>query len=208
MPVTNINLTKHSNICQLGFTLIEMIIGIVIFGLALAMVTALIFPLAGRSVDPIMQVRATELAATLLREIGAKRFDENGTGSIRCNDDLNDDGDFTDTGESACTAAIDLGPETGESRNATTSNFNDVDDYNGLLQGAGQTDAVIRNSLGEVLVVDGQTLYAGFSVSVSVIYDGNLDGIADTDQTSKFVIVSVTTPGQETLQFSTYRSNY
>ena len=208
MPATKINLTRRNNIRQLGFTLIEMIVGIVIFAVALTLVTTLIFPQAGRSVDPIMQVRATELAATLLREITAKKFDENGTGSIRCNDDLNDDGDFTDTGESTCTAAIDLGPESGESRTTTASNFDDVDDYNGLLQGAGQTDSVIRNSLGEVLIVDSQTLYAGFSVSVSVIYDGNLDGIADTDQTSKLVTVSITTPGQETLQFSTYRSNY
>jgi MSHA pilin protein MshD len=203
MPV--INNTKNR---QLGFTLIEMIVGIVIFGIVLALVTTLIFPQARRSVDPIMQVRATELAATLLREISSKKFDENGTGTIRCNDDLNDDGDLDDTGEAACTAAIDLGPESGESRTATMSNFDDVDDYHGLLQGAGQTDPIIRNSLGEVLVVDGQTLYAGFSISVSVIYDGNLDGTADTDQTSKLVTVTVNTPGGEALQFSLYRSNY
>lgn len=203
MPV--INNTKNR---QLGFTLIEMIVGIVIFGIVLALVTTLIFPQARRSVDPIMQVRATELAATLLREISSKKFDENGTGTIRCNDDLNDDGDLDDTGEAACTAAIDLGPESGESRTATMSNFDDVDDYHGLLQGAGQVDPIIRNSLGEVLVVDGQTLYAGFSISVSVIYDGNLDGTADTDQTSKLVTVTVNTPGGEALQFSLYRSNY
>ena len=203
MPVTK-SINSHSS----GFTLIEMVVGIVIFGVALSLVTALIYPLSGRSVDPVMQVRATELAATLLREISAKKFDENSGGSVRCNDDLNSDGDYTDAGESACTAQINLGPDSGEFRNATTSNFDDVDDYHGLLQGAGQTDSVIRNSLGEVLVVDGQTLYAGFSLSVSVTYDGNLDGITDSDHTSKLVTVSVTTPGQEILQFSTYRSNY
>ncbi|GAA0856549.1 type II secretion system protein [Aliiglaciecola litoralis] len=204
MPVINSN---HS-VKQTGFTLIEMIVGIVIFGIALSLVTTLIFPQARRSVDPIMQVRATELAGTLLREISAKAFDENSRGSIRCNDDLNADGDFNDAGEIACTAASDLGPEPGESRTASQSNFDDVDDYNGLVQGAGQADPIIRNSLGEVLVVDGQTLYAGFSVSVSVVYDGNMDGVADINQTAKLITVNVNTPGGETLQFARYRSNY
>lgn len=189
---------------QRGFTLIEMIVGIVVFAVALTLVTTLIFPQAGRSVDPIMQVRATELAATLMREITAKSFDENGEGSIRCNDDLNDDGDFEDNGESACTNSTDLGPESGESRNATTSNFDDIDDYNGLSESAGQ----IRNSLGEVLQLSGQNLYEGFSYTVSVVYDGNLDGISDNNQGAKLITISVTTPGGEALEFATYRSNY
>lgn len=196
-----------SAIKQRGFTLIEMIVGIVIFGIALTLVTSLIFPQAGRSVDPIMQVRATELAGTLLREIGAKSFDENGTGTIRCNDDLNDDGDLEDAGESACTSAANLGFDSGESRQASKSNFDDVDDYHGLQQGAGYADPIV-NSLGEELILDGQSLYAGFSIRVSVVYDGNLDGIADSDQTAKLVTVTINTPGGEALQFATYRSNY
>ena len=196
--------TAQGTWAQRGFTLIELIIGMVVFAVALTLVTTLIFPQAGRSVDPIMQVRATELAATLLREIAAKSYDENGIGSIRCNDDLNDDGDFDDNGESSCTAAGNLGPDAGESRDATASNFDDVDDYHGLTQSAGQ----IRNSLGEVLQVAGQNLYQGFSYTVGVVYDGNTDGVADNDQRTKLISIKVTTPGQETLVFSTYRSNY
>lgn len=199
MPVTN---------KQTGFTLIEMIVGIVIFGVVLAFVTTLIFPQAGRSVDPIMQVRATELANTFLREISSKRFDENGNGTIRCNDDLDNDGDLNDTGESECTSAGNFGFDSGEQRNATLSNFDDVDDYNGLSQGAGQAELVIRNSLGEDIVVNGVNLYAGFIVNVTVVYDGNMDGTADSDQSAKLIVVTVTTPGGQDLNFSTYRSNY
>lgn len=199
MPVT-----KHNR----GFTLIEMIVGIVIFAVVLGLMTTLIFPQAGRSVDPIMQVRATELANTLLREISAKRFDENGNGNIRCNDDLNDDGDLNDAGESACTASGSFGPDAGENRNATASNYDDVDDYHNLAQGLGQTDPVIRNSLGETILIDGVNLYSGFAVNVTVVYDGNMDGAADSDQSAKLITVTVTTPGGQDLHFSTYRSNY
>lgn len=199
MPVT-----KHNR----GFTLIEMIVGIVIFAVVLGLMTTLIFPQAGRSVDPIMQVRATELANTLLREISAKRFDENGNGSIRCNDDLDNDGDLNNAGESACTASGSFGPDAGENRNAVTSNYDDVDDYHNLNQGLGQTDPVIRNSLGETILIDGVNLYSGFAVNVTVVYDGNMDGAADSDQSAKLITVTVTTPGGQDLHFSTYRSNY
>lgn len=193
-----------------GFTLIEMIVGIVIFAVVLGLMTTLIFPQAGRSVDPIMQVRATELADTFLREVSAKRFDEFGEGSIRCNDDRNDDGDLADIelGESSCTALTGFGPDFGESREALASNYDDVDDYNGLMQGRGQVDPVIRNSLGEEILINGENLYSGFSVFVSVVYDGNIDGIADANQSAKLITVTVTTPGGQDLVFSTYRSNY
>ncbi|MEP4891248.1 MAG: type II secretion system protein [Aliiglaciecola sp.] len=193
---------------QAGFTLIELIIGIVVFAIALTFITSLIFPQAGKSVDPIMQVRATELANTFIREISAMGYDENSGNSIRCNDDLNNDGDLDDAGESSCTPIGSFGPDDSEFRNNTNSNFDDVDDYHGLQQGAGYTDAVIRNSLGEILLVDGQNLYAGFSISVSVTYDGNMDGVTDTDQSAKLILVNVTTPGGETIAFSAYRSNY
>ncbi|GAB2681331.1 type IV pilus modification PilV family protein [Aliiglaciecola aliphaticivorans] len=201
MPVTNSK-------AQAGFTLIEMIIGIVVFAIALTFITTLIFPQAGKSVDPIMQVRATELANTIISEITAMGYDENSQNSVRCNDDLNDDGDLDDAGEISCTPIGNFGPDSSEFRNNTNSNFDDVDDYHGLQQGAGFSDAIIRNSLGEILLVDGQNLYAGFSISVLVTYDGNMDGVTDSDQSSKLILVYVTTPGGETIEFSAYRSNY
>ena len=155
-----------------------------------------------------MQVRATELANTFIKEITAKAYDENSLGNRRCNDDLNNDGDYDDAGEIACTASNNLGPDASETRTASLSNFDDVDDYNGLQQGRGYTDSVIRNSLGEELIIDGQNLYAGFSVSITVTYDGDLNGTSDSNQSSKLILVNVVTPGDETLQFSAYRSNY
>ncbi|MFT6209390.1 MAG: MSHA pilin protein MshD, partial [Colwellia sp.] len=74
-----------------GFTLIELVVGIVVFSIALMLFTSLIVPQAVRSVDPIFQVRATELAQSLINEIVSKPFDENSNrtgGTARCNEDL------------------------------------------------------------------------------------------------------------------------
>ena len=52
-----------------GFTLIELVIGIVVFSIALVLFTSLMVPQAIRSVDPIFQVRASELGQSLMNEI-------------------------------------------------------------------------------------------------------------------------------------------
>lgn len=171
-----------------GFTLIELVIGIVLFSIVLVIVTSLIIPQARRSVDPIMQVRAAELAQTMLSEIRSRSFDENSdrvNGLIRCGEDLIDD-----TAERGCTAEGDFGPDS-ESR----SQFDDVDDYHGLN--------VIANSLGNNIEIGGVNLYQGFSISVTVEY-ANLGTVVD----SKLITVTVTTPTGVDLVFSSYRSNF
>ena len=180
-----------------GFTLVELVIGIVVFSIVLAIVTTLIVPQAVRSVDPIYQVRATELAQSLLNEITAKSFDENSDrsgGTARCNDD----------GELACTLPANLSlSDSGESRD----NFDDVDDY---IHFDFSTD-------GPSVLVANQGLYSGFDVQVSVIYDGNRDGDYDpgldpsselVEQRAKLITLTVTTPSNETLVFAAYRSNF
>ncbi len=188
-----------------GFTLIELVVGIVVFAIVLTLVTTLLFPQAGRSVDPIMQVRATELAQSFFNEIQSKRFDENGDSNVRCNEDINTDGDLDDIslGEAACTAAVNFGPDS-ESR----SDFDDVDDYHGFAQGVGTATPIIQNSLAESIQVSGTNLYEGFTINITVMYDGDLNGIADADQSVKRVGIIITLPNQEQIQFATYRRNF
>ena len=45
-----------------GFTLIEMIAGIVVFGVVLGIIATIIIPQTKQSFDPLWQVRATELS--------------------------------------------------------------------------------------------------------------------------------------------------
>ncbi|NRA82789.1 MAG: type II secretion system protein [Gammaproteobacteria bacterium] len=169
---------------QQGFTLIELIIGIVVFAVAMTMMTSLIFPQVQRSIDPIYQIRATELANTLINEIQAKPFDENSTpwlGLGRCDE----------TDPPLCTLAGDLGPDNGPD-NETRDLFDDVDDYHQLN-------------------ISGQHLYQNFALNVVVFYDSDFNGIEDSDITSrgaKLIQVTVTTPSGQTIKFATYRSNY
>jgi MSHA pilin protein MshD len=173
-----------------GFTLIELVVGIVVFAIALTLFTSLILPQSVRSVDPVFQVRAAELGQSLITEIASKSFDEKSdrtSGATIC--------------DAACIGNVNLGDD-GESR----ANFNDVDDYNNL----NQPGASIENALG--VATD---LYAGFNVRVSVMYDADMNGIADEDNSGnlivtnlKLITVIVTTPNDENIIFSTFRSNY
>jgi MSHA pilin protein MshD len=204
MPVTN----------NKGFTLVELVVGIVVFAIALSLFTSLVVPQAVRSVDPIFQVRATELAQSLINEIASKSFDENSnrTGSTaRCNEDLSDplDGDTDDVniGEVGdCTASNVLGNE-----GANRENYDDVDDYHNL----DESDGGIKNSLGDAITIDGVNLYQGFQAQVTVFYDDDKNGIDDAADTggvitgnTKLITVTIVTPNNETINFSTYRNNY
>ena len=70
-----------------GFTLIELIVGIVLLAVALTGILGLLINQAPKAVDPVQQVRAAQLAQRLAGEILQKSFDEqsdhNG-GRYRC----------------------------------------------------------------------------------------------------------------------------
>ena len=178
-----------------GFTLIELVVGIVVFSIALTIVTSLVVPQAVRSIDPIYQVRAAELAQTLLNEISAKSFDEASNragGTIRCGEN-----------GTTCTAAANFGPDGVAPNQETRDNFDDVDDY----------DAFDFASNGPSLLVNNSSLYQGYNVTVQVIYDGNFNGVYDAgnepaERAAKLVRLTVTLPSGDTMQFAAYRSNY
>jgi MSHA pilin protein MshD len=174
-----------------GFTLIELVIGIVVFSIALVLFTSLIVPQAIRSVDPIFQVRATELGQSLMNEITSKSFDEKS--------DRTGGGTLCDA--TTCTGTTHLGPDDSETR----TSYNDVDDYDGL----NVSDGNIKNSLNETTILNGSNLYQGFRLNVSVVYDEDMDGTEDTVVgNTKLITVTVTTPNDEDIIFSSFRSNY
>jgi MSHA pilin protein MshD len=191
---------------QRGFTLIELVAGMVIFGIVLAIIATLIAPQGRASFDPLWQTRATELSESLINEISAKAFDEQSdfTGGMkRCGE----------VGMSLCTQSNDLGPDTGEAR----ADFDDVDDFHGLnLFGP-----AISDSQGNAPVVNGDVMYRGFGAFVSVMYDDNLDGVNDDDidgdgaldtgtysGSTKVITVTITTPGNDSIVSSFVRKNF
>lgn len=190
-----------------GFTLIELVIGIIVFAIALTTIISFLAPQARRSADPIMQVRATELAQSLFDEITAKAYDENSyaNGSqVRCNEDINQDGELlVADGEIACSAV--LGAEEG-----TRDAFDDVDDYHNFVLDYNLPGS-FTNALGESIVLDGRQLYAGFRAEITVSYAGQFYAelpAPERFQDSKRVDVLITLPNGDELTFSQYRSNF
>ncbi len=168
-----------------GYTLIELVIGFTVLAVALGVVLMGMLPREKQSADLIHMIRAAELGQSLMNEITAKPFDElTMAGSLtRCNEEP----------AFPCTSPGNLGTD-GES---TRSQFNDVDDYDGL--------SLIGDSLGD--------LYKDFTVSVQVFYDNNYDGIENTsfnvdDPLAKLITITVTTPLGTPVTFSSYRANY
>lgn len=171
-----------------GFTLIEIVVGIVVSAIALTFLATLFFSNANRSVEPILQIRAAEFGQALMDEILSKRFDETTPlgGVPAC---------------TTCSAAA--GFNDGESRDE----FDDVDDYNVYCAGFGDLyDAQNTN-----LSAPGEP-FEGYQMRVCVDYDGDFDGAADTDINAKLITVEILLPSGaglgDPMVFSAYRGNF
>lgn len=183
---------------QAGFTLVELVIGIVVLAIALTVITGVLGPLYQRSTDPWHQVRAAELGHSFMNEIMARSFDEKSDrvdGSYRCDATT----EPVPVSPWPCTDAINFGPE-GEDR----LSFNDVDDFHDFSA----TGDEITNILAAPLT----GLYNNYKVTIQVAYDGNFNGLVNeadlSERLSKLIRVSVTTPSGEVIQFAAYRSNW
>jgi MSHA pilin protein MshD len=97
---------------QVGATLVELVITIVIISIAIAGVVGAFSVIAGRSADPLDHTRAVALAQLYMDEILTRKYDEQ----------------TPEGGFPKYTGACAIGVDPGEGR----STFDDVDDYDGL----------------------------------------------------------------------------
>lgn len=110
---------------QSGLTLVELVVTIVVLSVALSGVLLVINYTTSRSADPVIQQQAVAIAESYLEEILLRAYDEDAVP------------DTTQT-EGA------WGPEPGETRGT----FDDVNDYDGLLDiGARGQDGLVIVSL-------------------------------------------------------------
>ncbi|KFZ28993.1 hypothetical protein IDAT_04770 [Pseudidiomarina atlantica] len=171
-----------------GFSLIELIIGIVTLAIALVLVFTLLYPQAFRSAEPVLQLRAATLGQALLDEIIAKSFDEQSNrsgGLVRC------DG----VSGPACTDAANFGPDA-----ETRDTFDDVDDYHQLQV----TFPALATAEGDSLAAR----YPGFGFAVSVCYSDAL-GVCGVGRSAfKRVLVTTVTPLGQNFEFSVVKGNY
>lgn len=172
-----------------GFTLIELVVGMVVLSIALVMLSTMLFPQADRAAETLHRVRSAELAHSVLNEIWGKRYDQN----------TNANGGIPACGASAniplalpagvaCTSVANLGAD-GEARD----NYNDVDDYNGLDQTYTMFNSTVTYA----------SQYINYLLSVNVVY---LNPSANLN--SKLITIAVTTPNGEVITYNAIRSNY
>jgi MSHA pilin protein MshD len=178
-----------------GFTLIEVIVGIVVLSISFSILTTLIYPLANQSAEQVHQIRAAELGQSMINEILGRAFDENSAiagGYFRCGEDQDNDSDVE--GDELCSQS--LGSEIGETR----ITYDDVDDYDAINFGS-----TIENSVGENI----SAKYLGFSMNVTVINDANYDGSGTgNNSTAKLITVTVRTPQSFDFVFAFYKVNF
>jgi MSHA pilin protein MshD len=109
---------------QIGASLIELVIFIVIVGVAVAGVLTTFSTTVRSSADPMVRKQALLVAESLLEEVLLQDF-------TWCDPD--DANAATATGTTDCATTPEaLGPEAGETRGSNTQPYDNVNDYHGL----------------------------------------------------------------------------
>ncbi|ALO36062.1 MSHA biogenesis protein MshD [Colwellia sp. MT41] len=173
-----------------GFTLIELIVGIVVLTISLSIVSTLIAPAEEKSADNVLQIKASKLGQSLMSDIISRAFDHNSDmagGLVRCGE----------TDAPACTAI--LGPEDGlggrvDADEDSRSQYNDVDDFDGFSEKINSIDGELDGGYNE------------FFIAVSVRYAGADLGLANT--LVKRITVTVTTPLGTAIEFTSHKANF
>lgn len=186
---------------QLGMTLAEMIIAIVLMGVAMVAFTSFLVPQIRDSAMPHYQTRATALGQSFMSQILARGFDENSDfdgGLLRCGESA--------LGASDC--STNLGPDSDES---IPENFNDVDDYIGCWSTpttVSQCQGTSRGNISDILGTSSEDKYRNFRVEVGVAYD-NLTNTPPTGITEyKKVTITIFASNAQPLTLTAIRGNY
>jgi len=140
-----------------GLTLIELIVFILVVGIAVTGVLSVMTQTTAHSADPVVRKQIVAIAESLLEEISAQPF-------TWCDPD---DANLTSAvGAAGCaTLAEALGPETGETRYGPAF-FDNINDYNGFtMTGITGLDGVAIAGL------------ADYAASVSIAPDGGSFGV-------------------------------
>ncbi|KIF52181.1 type II secretion system protein [Vibrio owensii] len=194
---------------HIGMTLIEMIIAIVLMGIAMVAFTSFLVPQIRDSAMPHYQMRAAALGQGFMSQILARGFDQWSDfdgGVIRC-EEANP---HPDNPSNSCSATLGVDTKYGEISN-NPSTFNDVDDYIGCWSTpttVGQCQGAKRGSIADVLGKSGEDKYRNFRVEVGVAYD-NLSAAKTTGTTNyKKITITIFASNTQPLTLTAIRGNY
>lgn len=179
---------------QAGLSLIEVVVFIVVLGIALVGMAILFNRVTSASVDPMVRKQALAIAASLLEEVELRAF-------TYCDPD--DAAVYTANSTVDCASVEVIGPNepaaNAETRYAAPR-FDNVNDYHGFsMAGAG------------ILSADGQPIagLTGYSVSVTVanLSPGELPSVADVNDGLR-ITVAVSAPTGVNVSLQGYRLRY
>ena len=170
---------------QRGVSLVELIIFIVVVGVAVAGVVAALRLGAATSTDPMVHKQALAIAEALLEEVELPPF-------TFCDPD--DASAASATSAAGCATPEVIGPEGGETRGNAVTPLDNVSDYNGLgLVGISGVDGAAVSGLG------------AYNATVTVTQQG-LGAIPAAE--ALLVRVQVTGPSNVTVVLDGYRTRY
>lgn len=197
-----------------GFTLVELIIGIVVLAVAMLVMNTLLISQSKDSLEPLYRLRASQLGQSVIQTILSRGYDENSDhngGYYRCGEvwgdsDLWYDGFDWQTSESTtdiatkidCTDESDYGIDsTSNEAQGEHQDFNDVDDFitNGF-EPAGDYGDVLGNNL--------SAQYNNYLIKIAV----SKDTATLSAQTLKRIEVTIQTPSNEKIVYSALKGNY
>jgi MSHA pilin protein MshD len=185
-----------------GISLIELLLFIVIAGVAVAGVVSAFRLSVQKSADPLVRKQALAIAESLLEEVQLMPF------SYCDPDDANAHTATSPVvGAGGCAATVEaLGPEAGETRYATGGvQFDNVNDYNGY-NSATEVPPGIKDISGNLIAV-----LPNFNVSIAVASTalGTIPiGGSFAASDALRITVTVTAPGNTIISLDGYRTRY
>lgn len=169
-----------------GLTLIELLLFVVVIGIALSAMLGVFATSTRASADPMIRRQQLAIAESLLREVQLMPF-------TWCEPDQDPNAALA-TSAADCAVVENLGPEGSQTRYGPSAVFNNVNDYNGFAM-SGIRD--VTNT-----AVAGLT---GYSASVTVTATA-LDTVAAPDALR--ITVTVAAPDGNTLSLQGWRTRY
>jgi MSHA pilin protein MshD len=177
---------------QRGISLVELIVFIVVVGVAVAGVLAALNLSTRASADPLVQKQALAIAEALLEEVQLQPF-------TYCDPD--DPAAAEATSVAGCATPEGIGVEGGETRSGATP-FDNVSDYNGYNAASPPGFTAIDGT-----PIPGLEGYAA-TVGVAAQPLAGVGDDADGRPQSLLVTVTVTGPGNVNVALSGYRIRY
>ena len=187
-----------------GVTLVELVMFIVLMGIAFGALTLALSQFTRASADPLIRKQALAIAESLLDEVALMPFTfcdpDDANSSTATNSTVGDPNGCATLSEDTSGvpplgATGPLGPEAGESRGGAATPFDNVSDYNGF-------------SMNPILDISNTSVggLSGYTARVDVTQAGTDLGLAAAEAVR--VKVTVTPPSGDAIVLDTYRTRY